>query len=1399
MRLRFVLLPAALTVALALTSVQAQETVLVEFASSMKYLSNGSNPGIGLSWIDPDTFDDSGWSVGQYGVGFDLLVGAENLILTTVPSTHRSVYTRAVFNIADLAQVQSVVAGFDFDDGYVAWINGVEVSRGSMQAGPPAWNTPAIDHESSNGVVPDYSPLQDITSTALPVLRTGANVLAVGVWNVGLGSSDLVVVPQLTINPLVEVVRGPYLQMATPNSITIRWRISVPRVGRVQYGTTPGNLTSFVDGTVATQNPEITLDGLAAGTTYYYSVGTSTQVLAGNDLDHFFVTPPLVGDPGPSRIWVLGDSGTGNALALAVRNAYFTFTGNTHPDLWLMLGDNAYPTGTDAQYQQKLFDIYFETLRQSPLYPTIGNHDAVSSDSATQTGVYFDIFTLPGAGQAGGIGSGTEAYYSFDYANIHFVVLDSEESNRSATGPMLTWLDADLANTAQDWIIAYWHHPPYSKGSNDSDIGLRSIEMRENVIPMLDARGVDLTLTGHSHSYERSYLIDGHYGPASSFAEVMKVQPGDGNLVGNGAYTKPLLGPNPHAGIVHAVAGSSGQIGGGTFDHSAILVAFNVAGSMILDVNGNQLDALFLDSSGMVLDNFTIIKNPPCNDLDLDGICAIDDNCPNTANATQDDGDVDGVGDVCDNCPLAANAVQADNDGDGLGDVCDSDDDGDGILDGSDNCPFDANAGQTDSDGDGAGDVCDTDDDNDGVLDGTDNCPFNANPVQTDTDGDGLGNACDLDDDNDGILDGSDNCPLLANVLQGDNDGDGIGDVCDSDDDNDGVLDGTDNCPLTPNPSQADADLDALGDACDLDDDNDGILDISDNCPLLANVLQGDNDGDGIGDVCDLDDDNDGVPDSLDNCALVANTGQADTDGDGIGNACDPDDDNDGVVDGSDNCPFDVNPGQGDNDGDGFGDSCDPDDDNDGVVDTSDNCPLNANAIQTDNDGDGAGNICDSCPNDALDDADADGFCADVDNCPAVFNPAQVDHDGDGIGIACDDCSDGDADGFGNPGFPTNICPLDNCPAIPNPGQEDFDGDAVGDVCDPDDDNDGALDPVDSNDFNPNVCSDVDLDTCDDCSGGTFNTAADGLDFDGDGLCDAGDPDDDNDGALDPVDSNDFNPNVCSDVDLDTCDDCSGGTFNTAADGLDFDGDGLCDAGDPDDDNDGALDPVDSDDFNPNVCSDVDLDTCDDCSSGTFAPNADGPDTDGDGLCDAGDPDRDNDGVPNADDCAPDVVGVSQIPGSIGSTLRLDKAPGVVLTWTRTFQGHTSNVYRGTINAPWTYDEVCFDDENPGTSTVDDAPLPVGSALFYLVAARNLCGDSGLGRSSGGLTRRLALACANAGRDTDFDTVPDLSDNCPLDPNPDQLDADRDFLGDVCDSQMAAGGSDTVSELQRAP
>lgn len=407
------------------------------------------------------------------------------------------------------------------------------------------------------------------------------------------------------------VTRGPYLQIGTPTSIVVRWRTSSASDSRVRYGTTQGSLNSIADDASSTTEHIVQLDGLSPNTKYFYSIGTSSATLAGDDANHYFFTSPTGSKS--TRVWALGDAGTANGDQRAVRDAYYNFTGSRHTDLWLMLGDNAYNNGTDAEFQGAVFENMYEAmLMKSVLWPTRGNHDRAAEGG---TMAYYNIFSLPTRGEAGGMSSGTEAYYSFDYGNIHFICLESTSGAlRSANSAMWTWLRSDLSSNDKTWTIAFWHHPPYSKGSHNSDSEGELVDMRTHANPILEEGGVDLVLGGHSHSYERSFLVDGHYGTSSSLNATMLVDAGDGRTDGSGAYSKNSTSPAPHAGAVYIVAGSSGKTGGGSLNHPVMYTSFNTLGSVVLDFNSNRLNVTFLDDNGARKDYFTMEKpngDPP--------------------------------------------------------------------------------------------------------------------------------------------------------------------------------------------------------------------------------------------------------------------------------------------------------------------------------------------------------------------------------------------------------------------------------------------------------------------------------------------------------------------------------------------------------------------------------------------------------------------------------------------------------------------------------------------------------------------------------------------------------------------------------------------------------------------
>ena len=634
------------TLGLLSQSAWGDQVTLVPIGSTWTFLDDGSDQG--AAWRDP-AFDDSAWSSGPAQLGYG--DGDEATVVGFGPDSNNkfiTTYFRHEFNVTDPSVWTGARLRVLRDDGAIVYLNGVEVFRTNMPAGAVSYVTPA----SSAVGGADESAFYD-TSIDPADLAVGANVLALEIHQSSGTSSDISFDLEFTASDVPIVTRGPYLQTGTPTSVIVNWKTDTAADGRVWYGADPNALTFFVDDPTVVGRHAVTLSGLTADTKYYYAVGTSAGTLVGGDSLHYFVTPPAVGVAKPTRVWIIGDSGTGDTNAAAVRDAYLNYVGATPADLWLMLGDNAYDSGTQNEYQAAVFDMYPMILRNTVLWPTFGNHDALSASSGSETGPYYNIFELPAAGEAGGLPSGTEAYYSFDYGSIHFVCLDSQDTSRAAGSAMLTWLENDLSSTLADWIIAFWHHPPYTKGSHDSDnvsdSSGRMRDMRENVLPILEAGGVDLVLTGHSHSYERSFLLDGHYGTSGTLTPAHLLDDGDGREDGDGAYAKPAAETGPHEGAVYAVVGCSGKTSGGPLNHPAMFISLNLLGSMVLDIDGDRLDAAFLRSNGVVRDHFTILKGSAALTGDLNGDCSVDLTDLATllgAFETTAAGDIDGDGDT---------------------------------------------------------------------------------------------------------------------------------------------------------------------------------------------------------------------------------------------------------------------------------------------------------------------------------------------------------------------------------------------------------------------------------------------------------------------------------------------------------------------------------------------------------------------------------------------------------------------------------------------------------------------------------------------------------------------------------------------------------------------------------
>jgi acid phosphatase type 7 len=426
-------------------------------------------------------------------------------------------------------------------------------------------------------------------------------------------------------NVLPALIRGPYLQRAAPTGMLIRWRTDALSRSRVRYGPSKEDLRNFTDDSVLVTEHQVQLKGLEPDTRYYYSIGSLSGSLQQGG-DNYFMTLPVAQSKGLYRIGIFGDCGNNSTNQRNVRDQFLKYLDTNYLNAWILVGDNAYSDGTDAEFQTNFFNIYKDDLlKKYPLFPAPGNHDyhdvefSAAVAQKTHSVAYYQNFSLPSDGEAGGLASHTGAFYSYDIGNIHFLSLDSYGKEDSAyriydtAGPQVQWIKKDLsANTNKTWVVAYWHHPPYTMGSHNSDNETELVKIRENFIRILERYGVDMIICGHSHDYERSRLMRGYYGKEADFDSVKYDLSLSSGRNDGSPNSKPYLKDRVHnEGTVYIVTGSAGKLGGEqpTFPHNAMYFSDAThGGASILEINGNRLDFKWICADGVIRDHFTMMK-----------------------------------------------------------------------------------------------------------------------------------------------------------------------------------------------------------------------------------------------------------------------------------------------------------------------------------------------------------------------------------------------------------------------------------------------------------------------------------------------------------------------------------------------------------------------------------------------------------------------------------------------------------------------------------------------------------------------------------------------------------------------------------------------------------------------
>jgi hypothetical protein len=377
--------------------------------------------------------------------------------------------------------------------------------------------------------------------------------------------------------------RYPYVQATTETGARIAWTTTTGGAGSVRFAESLAGPWTEVEATAEmfamarTEDEPVdfvaydaALAGLSPNRAYCYEVLEGGVPIATG----LRLGTAWRGAVRPVRILAFGDSGSGAAAQMALRDRFMEHAGQI--DLFLHLGDIAYGDGTFNQFHERFFVPYRDLMHGVTTWPTIGNHEMGTHDGQP----YLDVFYLPEQALRD---TEQERYYSFDWGNAHFVSLDSNSERLvpiifdirgELTDDMLDWARADLEAADADWKIGFFHHVPYSS----SAAGINR-EVTGTIVPLLEETGVDLVLAGHDHHYERVVpLLDGCTAPGTDTRAITYLTNGAG-----GAGLRPAGG-----------------------DWFTAFVESDVHSFLLLELFGCVLHGRAIDIDGAVIDEFDV-------------------------------------------------------------------------------------------------------------------------------------------------------------------------------------------------------------------------------------------------------------------------------------------------------------------------------------------------------------------------------------------------------------------------------------------------------------------------------------------------------------------------------------------------------------------------------------------------------------------------------------------------------------------------------------------------------------------------------------------------------------------------------------------------------------------------
>lgn len=292
----------------------------------------------------------------------------------------------------------------------------------------------------------------------------------------------------------LEIIKGPYLQNVTMQGITVMWETDQPSDSRVDYGESAQYGKVKESDELLTLH-EIVLDDLWADSLFHYKVTSKDEGDEVESEDSTFQTAVAPGTPFTFCDYGDNQGGYGHHEIIC------DLIGGKSPRFVVHSGDMV-----QNGYNYDEWGTYFlnparNLLRQVAMFTIPGNHERQHD--------YYTYFVSNPADS-----SGTEWYYSFDYGNAHFCMINSCDTAYGYGNDMTyypgtaqyEWIVSDLSSTEQEWKIVVFHHPPYSSGVH----GCHEVyKVREYLCPLLAEYDVDIVFSGHDHLYERIVSMRG--------------------------------------------------------------------------------------------------------------------------------------------------------------------------------------------------------------------------------------------------------------------------------------------------------------------------------------------------------------------------------------------------------------------------------------------------------------------------------------------------------------------------------------------------------------------------------------------------------------------------------------------------------------------------------------------------------------------------------------------------------------------------------------------------------------------------------------------------------------------------------------------------------------------------